>query len=52
MTWWITFWKVVLIGGTAAYYLLAVFIAPAAFRDVLKLTRALGKAGTEAEPAQ
>ena len=52
MTWWITFWKVVLIGSTAAYYLLAVFIIPAAFRDVLKLTRSLGKAGTAAEPAE
>jgi len=52
MTWWITFWKVVLIGSTVAYYLLAVFIVPAAFRDVLKLTRSLGKAGTEEKPVE
>ena len=47
---WITFWKVVVVGSTAAYYLLTVFIVPAAFRDVVNLTRSLGKPEPDADP--
>ena len=51
MEWWIAFWKVVVYVSTGAYYLMALFIVPAAFRDVLALARKLGNHDTES-PAE
>lgn len=48
---WIVFWKVVVYVSTVAYYVMALFIVPAAFRDVLDLTRRLGNRGEESPPA-
>ena len=47
MEWWIVFWKVVVYVSTAAYYAMALFIIPAAFRDVRSLVRSLGKRNAE-----
>ena len=47
MEWWIAFWKVVVYVSTAAYYVMALFIVPAAFRDVRSLIRRLGNGDSE-----
>ncbi len=49
MEWWIALWKGVLVVFTIAYYLLALFIVPTAFRDVVSLARKLGKNSGEAD---
>ena len=45
---WIAFWKFVLGGGVAVYCLMALFLVPLAFRDVLALIRKLGRGSDRA----
>lgn len=38
---WIAFWKIVIGGCVAVYYLMAILLVPVAFRDMVALARKL-----------
>jgi len=38
---WIGFWKIILGGSVAVYYLMAILLVPVAFRDMIALARKL-----------
>lgn len=47
---WIAFWKYILGGGVVVYYLMALFLVPIAFRDMVALARKLSKNGSDDGP--